>query len=119
MTSTVNRIQADPRIVLDYSHFLQLMESVREQTIKAIGELVSTLEAAAASDAELNFAGLVKASQQLLQLDDTELARVLNVSRPTVGRWTRGVSAPHQLTRKAIFDALVRTARAKLKLLRD
>lgn len=119
MTNTANRINADQKVVLNFSHFIELFESVRAQTIEAIGELVTTLEGASESGSDLNFAGLVKASQQLLQLDDTELARVLNVARPTVGRWTRGVSAPHPLARKAVFDALVRTARAKLKLLRD
>ncbi|WAJ29425.1 hypothetical protein [Antarcticirhabdus aurantiaca] len=119
MTNIPNRISAESQVVLDFSDFLELVKNVRAQMAQAIGELVSMLEAAAASDADLDFAGLVRASQQLLELDDADLARILNVSRPTVGRWTRGVSSPHPLARKAIFDALARSARGKLKLLRD
>lgn len=40
--------------------------------------------------------------EQLLMLDDLEMAKLLKVSRPTISRWVRGISTPHPLMRKAI-----------------
>ena len=101
----------------DIADLLALVDRVRAQMLPALDELIAKLQAAGQSEAELDFAGLVRAAQQLLELDDTEMARVLNVSRPTIGRWVRGVSSPHPLTRRAICDALIRKARGKMKLL--
>ncbi len=105
--------------VFDIADLLALVERVRAEMIPALEELVAKLDAAAATDAELDFAGLIKAAQQLLELDDTDMARTLNVSRPTIGRWIRGISSPHPLTRRAICGALIKTARGKLRLLQD
>lgn len=105
--------------IFDIADLLVLVERVRAQMVPALEELVSKLEAAAASEAELDFGGLVRAAQQLLELDDTDMARTLNVSRPTIGRWIRGTSSPHPLTRRAICGALVKKARGKIRLLQS
>ncbi|WP_126002171.1 hypothetical protein [Sphingomonas sp. ABOLE] len=110
--------QASKLHVVDVSQLMRLVEEVRAKTAKALDELVENLESASCTDVEQDFAGLVKASQQLLRVDDLELARALNVSRPTIGRWTRGDSAPHRLARPAVFEVLIKKARAQVRELR-
>lgn len=105
------------RVVFDIADLLELVERVRAQIIPALEELIAKLEAAAATDEEIEFGGLVRAAQQLLELDDTDMARILNVSRPTIGRWIRGTSSPHPLMRRAICGALIKDARAKLRVI--
>lgn len=60
------------------------------------------------------FSTLFKEAQLILEQDDLELARLFKVSRPTIGRWARGESAPHPIGRKPVFAALAKIARAKL-----
>lgn len=38
---------------------------------------------------------------------DNELAKQLQVQRPTIERWREGVSSPHEVGRKPIIDWLV------------
>lgn len=102
--------------VIDIAGLLARVESVRQVMLPALDELVAKLGAAAATDAEMDFAGLIKAAQQLLELDDLDMARTLNVSRPTIGRWIRGVSLPHPLARRAICETLAKKAKGKIKL---
>lgn len=118
MTRSATLVQTR-HAAFDIADLLALVERVRAQMLPALEELVAKLQAASESEAELDFAGLVGAAQQLLELDDTEMARTLNVSRPTIGRWVRGVSSPHPLTRKAICAALILKARGKIKLLQS
>jgi DNA-binding transcriptional regulator YiaG len=47
-------------------------------------------------------------AQQALGYDDVTLAKIFQVSRPTVGRWARGEAAPHPIGRKPILEALAR-----------
>jgi DNA-binding XRE family transcriptional regulator len=116
---TTNPQRSNAPAVFDIAELVALVDRVRAEMVPALEELIAKLEAAAASEAELEFGGLVKAAQQLLELDDTDMARTLNVSRPTIGRWIRGVSAPHPLTRSAICGALVKKARSKIKLFQN
>jgi DNA-binding transcriptional regulator YiaG len=85
-------------------------------TEKALNSLIAGLNAPAA--AEKDFEQLFSLAQKILRLDDLEMSALLKVSRPTVGRWARGVSAPHPLARKAIFAALVKEARDQVRCLR-
>lgn len=39
-------------------------------------------------------------------LSDDQLARLCDVSRPTISRWKRGVSAPHPLVRDIVVSRL-------------
>lgn len=41
-----------------------------------------------------------------LDLDDVQLARLFQVSRPPIGRWLAGVAAPHPVGRSPILAAL-------------
>jgi DNA-binding XRE family transcriptional regulator len=105
--------------VFDMSELAALIERARQQMLPAFNELITDLEAAAATDEEVDFGGLLKAARCLLGLDDADMAATLNVARPTIGRWIRGISSPHPLTRKAICAALIKTARGKVRLLQD
>jgi hypothetical protein len=73
---------------------------------------------ASTSEAPHDFASLVIVAKQALLLDDLEMSRLLKVSRPTVGRWIRAESRPHELVRRAICDVLAKSARVRLKLLK-
>jgi hypothetical protein len=97
--------------------FRQVEES-RATIARALDELGRKLDAVSSALADPDFPGLIKLAQKLLKLDDLEMSRLLKVSRPTIGRWVRGVSAPHPLARKAIFDVLAKKARADAKSLR-
>jgi len=61
------------------------------------------------------FSRLFDRAQSVLEVDDTELARALKVSRPTIGRWARGDSAPHPIGRRPVLMTLAELAEAKLK----
>lgn len=108
-----------PSTVVDLAALLSLVAEARSRMVPALQALVVQLEACSSADAEVDFGALIKASQQLLELDDTDMARLLNVSRPTIGRWIRGQAKPHALARRAIATALIRDARTKLRLLED
>jgi hypothetical protein len=61
------------------------------------------------------FSRLFDHAQTVLEIDDTELARMLRVSRPTIGRWARGDSAPHPIGRGPVLQNLAELTEAKLK----
>src|SRR4051794_502083 len=61
------------------------------------------------------FSKLFAKAQKVLELDDVAVARALQISRPTVGRWVRGESAPHLLGRKPALQWLAREATHRLK----
>lgn len=54
----------------------------------------------------LDFRSIINISQLLLKLTDLEMSELLKVSRPTIGRWKRGVSSPHPLAEKSIYNAI-------------
>ncbi len=106
-------------VVIDIAQLVALVEEVRASTANAFNELIEQLDAASSADTEYDFGGLVKAAQQLLELDDSDMAAMLKVSRPTIGRWIRGISSPHPLGRRAIFETLIGKARVKARTYRN
>ncbi len=60
----------------------------------------------AGSEDDTLFQSLFTDAQNLLELDDTGLAKMFQVSRPTINRWVAGRTAPHPLARRAVMDAL-------------
>lgn len=117
MTQAIHTRQPHGAFV-DIADLVSLVERARSQMVAALDELVVKLAAASSTDADVDFGGLVNAAQRLLAMDDGEMARMLKVSRPTIGRWIRGSSSPHPLGRGAIFDALSGQARIRMKNLR-
>jgi len=103
---------------VDIAALVSLVERARTQMTEALDELIAKLAAASSTDADVDFGGLVLAAQRLLAMDDGDMARMLKVSRPTIGRWIRGSSSPHPLGRGAIFEVLSGQARIRIKNLR-
>lgn len=81
--------------------------------VASLTSLIADLKAAGSVDKDA-FALLFKKAQRVLELDDAEVARALQISRPTVGRWARGESAPHALGRKPTLTWLAKQAGHKL-----
>jgi hypothetical protein len=100
----------------DIPRLFRRLEESRAEMARCLDELAKNLNAALS--ASVDFSALVKLAQKHLDLDDLEMSRLLKVSRPTIGRWVRGDSTPHPLSRKAIFDVLAKQARARAKSLR-
>ena len=77
--------------------------------------LIRELGQAAASPADADFAVVVSHAQRVLGMTDIQMSMLFKVSRPTINRWSRGVTAPHPMLRKAVFDALLVQVRQELK----
>jgi len=91
------------------------MEVGREQ---ALSELIEALLDYPAKSDRLDrtwFAGLITRAQDVLEAEDDELADRLGVSRPTIGRWERGETAPHPIGRPGVLRVLANMANEKLR----
>ena len=82
---------------------------------KVLERIIAQLESFPPDDDRDAFVSVFKDAKAVLELGDLELANALRVSRPTIGRWERGESAPHPLARRPVFMTLARIARAKLR----
>ena len=78
-------------------------------------ELIKLLRGFPEDGTRETFSCLFARAQSVLELDDVALARLFRVSRPTIGRWARGESAPHPIGRGAVFESFVDVARTKLR----
>lgn len=103
---------------LEVRHLEQIILDASQQTADALDQLAVSLGEGQSNDECPEFFLLMRAAQVIMRLDDTSLSRIAMVSRPTVGRWTRGVSSPHPLGRNALFESLIRMARSEAKQLR-
>ena len=83
--------------------------------VTALSELVKILRSFPRDADRAQFSRLFDNARSVLELDDIELARAFRVSRPTIGRWARGDSAPHALGREPVFQLLAEISEAKLK----
>lgn len=89
---------------------------LEQQRMLTLANLATTLRVFPFDAARAEFSRLFNRAQLVLETDDLELARLLRVSRPTVGRWTRGESAPHPIGRKPVFMVLAKLAEGKLRI---
>lgn len=55
-----------------------------------------------------DFCAAFAEGQKELNLSDRELAKIFQISLPTVGRWVRGEAARHQIGRGPTLAALLR-----------
>lgn len=104
MSAVLNRIVD----VAEFDHY----ESER---VNALQALITVLRKFPVEAERSDFSDLFNRAQKLLELDDSDLATILRVSRPTVGRWARGDSAPHPIAREAVLKTVVGLADNKLK----
>jgi DNA-binding transcriptional regulator YiaG len=79
-------------------------------------ELVAQLLAAPVDGDRQEFGKLFRQAKKVLELSDSQLSEMFDVSRPTIGRWERGEFAPHPLGRRPLLRQLVKVAREKLRL---
>lgn len=93
--------------------------AIRAQQTHALGRLLEALKLSRETGIFNDFGGLIRVSQRLLEIDDSEMARILKVSRPTIGRWVRGDATPHHLTQRSIKAELIKKVTEKLKIVRD
>jgi len=84
------------------------------QRADALRHLISNLRDGSSEGDEF-FSKVFRKATQVLELEDLELARMLRVSRPTIGRWARGESAPHRLGRGPVLRVLAKIADSKLR----
>ncbi len=54
------------------------------------------------------FVEIIRAAQIILEISDSEMGDLVEVSRPTVNRWKRGVNLPYVLARRAVVGVVVR-----------
>jgi hypothetical protein len=80
-----------------------------------LATLIEELGNAALDPERAEFGRIVRHSQKLLGKDDMEMSLIFKVSRPTIGRWVRGVTAPHPMLRRAVFDSLLVEAKHALR----
>lgn len=55
-----------------------------------------------------NFCVAFRTAQDALNLSDLDLAKMFEISRPTVGRWARGEACVHPVGRKPILEHLLK-----------
>ncbi len=90
--------------------------SEHERTrVHALEELATSLKGFASTEDRAAFSRLFSDAQAILELDDSELAGMLRVSRPTISRWARGESAPHSLGREPALRLLADLVDSRLK----
>jgi transcriptional regulator with XRE-family HTH domain len=83
--------------------------------VSALRDLIAALRGFKRDGDRNTFTKLFCEAITVLELDDLELARELRVSRPTIGRWVRGESAPHPLARQPVLSTLISIAERKIK----
>lgn len=84
--------------------------------VTSLENLVTTLRSFPFEADRSEFSRLFDYAQLVLEIDDLELARILRVSRPTIGRWTRGESAPHPIGRRSVLTTLAKLAEVRLRV---
>ena len=97
--------------IVDVSEF----DRYESERVKALQSLIGVLKQFPREAERSDFCGLFNQAQKVLELDDSDLAGILRVSRPTIGRWARGDSAPHPIARDAVLKTFVDLADKKLK----
>ncbi|MFM5906286.1 MAG: hypothetical protein ACKOPO_01645 [Novosphingobium sp.] len=88
------------------------LESRRREMYRALAEKLCL----AIADSEgVDFGATFRLSQKVLEKSDLEMSRLFKVSRPTVGRWSRGITAPHPMMRRAVYELLQSQLQERLR----
>jgi hypothetical protein len=98
--------------------FDQEVEAFDRKRHEIFGALVQELASASSDPEAAEFGRVFHHAQSVLGKTDLQMSLLFKVSRPTVGRWARSVTAPHPMLRKAVFDVLLGEAKQALKALR-
>jgi hypothetical protein len=95
--------------------FDEAVDQFDRQRQVMLADLIEELVRAGADPERADFGRVFKHSCRVLGKTDLQMSGLFKISRPTVGRWARGVTAPHPILRKAVFDTLVVEAKRALK----
>jgi hypothetical protein len=87
-----------------------------EHRARVLQKLIDAVRSFAGNtDDDSAFCSLIKHAQSVLEIEDDELGSMLKVSRTTIGRWARGVTAPHALMQESVLRSIARIAESKLR----
>jgi hypothetical protein len=100
-------------VAMDFDSFQEEVVTHEPARVRVLRNLIYILKTS--STEKTMFTQVFKSGLEVLELDQEFVAREFKVSRPTVSRWMTGVSAPHQLGRKPVYQALLKIANAKLR----
>jgi DNA-binding transcriptional regulator YiaG len=98
-------------VAIDFDKYQEEVVNHESDRVKVLQHLIDLLKTS--STEKTDFTRVFKMCLRVLELDHEFLAREFKISRPTVSRWEAGVSAPHQLGRKPVYQALLKIANAK------
>jgi hypothetical protein len=93
----------------DVQPLVQRFRDSETRYVEMLRELVQKLKGARLED-DAAFAHLFTLATEIFHRSDSELAKELRVARPTIGRWARGESCPHPLSRKSVFQVFFKMA---------
>lgn len=72
---------------------------------------IELLNLAISDPSRENFCSAFAAGQRELAFDDLKMAKILQVSRPTIQRWCKGETAPHDIGRTPIMKWMLHEVR--------
>lgn len=99
--------------------FDRAVEDFDRRRQEMLSTLIEELGNAALDPGQAEFGRIVRHAQKLLNKTDIEMSLLFKVSRPTIGRWTRGITAPHPMLQRAAFDTLLVEAKRSLRSVRQ
>ena len=103
---------------MDAESFDREVEDFDRKRLAIFETLIKELVKASADVDSSDFGRVFSHAQSVLGISDLQMSLLFKVSRPTIGRWTRNVTAPHRFVRKAVYDTLLHEANNSLKGLR-
>ena len=95
------------------------VEAFRTSRTAVFTALIEELVPAVANPDKADFARIFRHAQSVLGKSDLQLSNLFKVSRPTIGRWSRGVTAPHPLLQKAVYETLLAETKQALRTFRQ
>jgi len=98
--------------------FDRRVDDFGRQRQELLEQLAIELRQADPSGPATEFGRVMRHAQKVLGKSELELSRLFKVSRPTVNRWMRGVTAPLPLLRQAVYDTMIVEVRTAMKGLR-
>src|SRR6266436_9939850 len=98
------------------AEFQSALSEAEPRRVEVLRKLIKALRGFVADPQDDRvFSALLTQSQSVLELEDDELGDILKVSRTTVGRWARGVTAPHAVMQDSVFSSIAKIAESRLK----
>jgi len=88
------------------------------QRLSVLEGFTVELQQAVSNPDAADFQQIVSHAVRILSMSDLDMSLMFKVSRPTANRWIRGVTAPHPLGRKSVYDALIEEVRKALRATR-